>query len=146
MAVDRQGMGFVVIRICLGVVFIGQSLTKIRWLLDSGILKTQLDAWLQQAAPGSIAHLYVQRIGLPGASILARLVPLGEFVCGLALLLGFWTPFFAAVAFFMVLNYHIASGALFEWSFLTNRMGLPMLGSTLGLALGGLRLPWSVRS
>jgi hypothetical protein len=45
----------------------------------------------------------------------------------------------------MVLNYHIASGAIFELSFLANRSGLPVLGSTLGLAVGGIRLPWSLR-
>jgi len=28
---------------------------------------------------------------------------------------------------------------------LTNGYGLPVIGSTLGLAVGGVRLPWSVR-
>ena len=69
--------------------------------------------------------------------MLARLVPAGEFICGLALLVGFWTPVFALIAFVMVLNYHIASGAIFELSFLANRSGLPVLGSTLGA--GGRR-------
>jgi hypothetical protein len=45
----------------------------------------------------------------------------------------------------MVLNIHIASGALFKYSFLTNGYGLPVLGSTLALAIGGVRLRWSLR-
>jgi hypothetical protein len=64
---------------------------------------------------------------------------------GLALVFGVWTRVFAFVAFFMALNFHFASGALFSYSFLTNGYGLPVLGSTLGLAVGGIRLPWSLR-
>jgi hypothetical protein len=43
------------------------------------------------------------------------------------------------VAFFMALNFQFASGALFRYSFLTSGYGLPVLGSTLALALSGLR-------
>jgi hypothetical protein len=45
----------------------------------------------------------------------------------------------------MVLNIHIASGAIFTYSFLTNGYGLPVLGATLALAIGGVRLRWSLR-
>jgi hypothetical protein len=45
----------------------------------------------------------------------------------------------------MVLNIHVASGALFKYAFLTNGYGLPVLGPTLGLAIGGIRLPFSLR-
>src|SRR6185436_16406337 len=99
----------------------------------------------QAVAPGSISHVYLQKIAQPGLAIFARLVPLGEFVSGAALIVGLWTPFFAFVAFFMALNFHIASGALFKYSFLTNGYGLPVLGSTLALAIGGVRLRWSIR-
>jgi uncharacterized membrane protein YphA (DoxX/SURF4 family) len=87
----------------------------------------------------------LHRIAVPGVAVFARLVPLGEFVTGLALLLGFWTPLFAFAGFFMALNFQIASGAIFQYSFLTSGYGLPVLGSTLALALGGVRLPWSIR-
>jgi uncharacterized membrane protein YphA (DoxX/SURF4 family) len=146
MAIDRQGTGLVIIRICLGVFFIGQAIGKLPWVMDSSILSGQLGAWLRHAAPGSIGQTYLQRVAIPGTAVFARLVPLGELVCGVALLVGFWTSFFAFIAFFMVLNYQIASGTIFEWSVLANRAGLPVLGSTLGLAMGGVRLPWSIRS
>ena len=145
MAVDRRGAGLVVIRICLGVFLIAQAILKVRWLIRSAMLASQLDVWLQNAAPGSISHVYLQRIAIPGTAIFARLVPIGEFVCGVALLFGFSTTFFAFVAFFMVLNYQIASGALFQPTFVADRAGFPVLAATLGLAWGGVRLPWSLR-
>jgi uncharacterized membrane protein YphA (DoxX/SURF4 family) len=72
-------------------------------------------------------------------------VPLGEICSGIALVLGFWTPLFAFIAFFMAVNYQVASGAILRLSFLTSGYGLPVLGSTLGLAIGGVRLPLSVK-
>ena len=53
---------------------------------------------------------------------------------GIALVLGVWPRLFAAIAFLMALNFHVASGVLFRYSFLTNGYGLPVLGSTLALA------------
>ena len=148
MAIDRQGTGLVIIRVCLGLFFIFSAYGKLRgrWLMDSSILKGQFELWLQNAAPGSISQAYLQRFAIPGVVVLARLVPAVEFICGVALLVGFSTPTFALIAFVMVLNYHIASGAIFEPSFLANRSGLPVLASTLGLAVGGIRLRWSLRN
>ena len=146
MAFDRQGTGWVVLRICLGVFLIFQAIGKLSWFMDSSILNGELGLWLQNAARGSISEAYLQRIAVPGVAVFARLVPLGEFVCGAALLVGFMTPLFAFVAFLLVLNYQIAGGAIFQLSFLASRSGLPVLGSTLALAIGGARLPWSIRS
>jgi uncharacterized membrane protein YphA (DoxX/SURF4 family) len=145
MAIDRQGTGLAVVRMCVGVFFIFEGLGKIRWFVDASILSGQFADWMQKAAPGSIAHAYLERIAVPWVGVFARVVPLGELSCGLALLLGIWTPLFAFIAFFMALNFQLASGAVFRFSFLTSGYGLPVLGSTLGLAVGGVRLPWSVR-
>ena len=145
MAIDRRNAGLVVIRICLGVFFIMQAVGKLRWFIDSSILGSQLSQWLMSAAPGSISQTYLQRVAVPGAAVFARLVPLGELVCGAALVAGFSTSLFAFIAFLMVLNYQVASGAIFAWSFLASRAGLPVLAATLGLAIGGVRLPWSIR-
>jgi uncharacterized membrane protein YphA (DoxX/SURF4 family) len=147
MAIDRQGTGLVIIRVCLGVFFIFSAYGKLRgrWFTDSSILKGQFEVWLQNVPPGSTSQAYLQRFAIPGVAVLARLVPAGEFICGLALLVGFWTPIFALIAFVMVLNYNIASGAIFELGFLANRAGLLVLASTLGLAVGGIRLRWSLR-
>ena len=81
---------------------------------------------------------------MPGVPAFARLVFLGELTSGLALLAGFWTRLAATLAFFMVMNFHVASGALFESDFLTNGYGLPVAGGLLALAIGGRDLPLSV--
>jgi uncharacterized membrane protein YphA (DoxX/SURF4 family) len=145
MAIDRQGTGLAILRIAIGVFFIFESFLKIRWITDTSILSGQFANWTGAAAPGSITAWYLHTIAVPGASIFARLVPLGEFLCGAALVTGFWTPIAAFVAFFMALNFQIASGAIFKYSFLTSGYGLPVLGSTLALTFGGVRLPWSLR-
>lgn len=145
MAIDRQGTGLAVLRVALGIFFIFEAFLKIKWLTDSSMLSAQFERWAAAAAPGSISAIYLARIAVPGVAVFARLVPLGEFVSGLALVLGLWTPAFAFIAFFMALNFQIASGAVFKFNFLTNPYGLPVLGSTIALAIGGVRLPWSVR-
>ena len=137
MAIDRQGTALSILRICIGVFFIFEGLGKIRWFTDTSLLAAQLAGWLQAVPAGSWSHLYLERIALPYSTIFARLVPLGEITSGAAMVAGFWTPFFALVAFFMALNFHVAGGTLFKYSFLTNGYGLPVLGSTLALALAG---------
>ena len=139
MAVDRRAAGLAILRISIGLFFIFEGLGKIRWFTDSSVLAAQFTAWSQAAPPGSIAHWYLQRVAIPGLPFFARLVPAGEIVSGIAMVAGFATPLFAFVAFFMALNFHVASGALFKYSFLTNGYGLPVLGSTLALAVAGPR-------
>ena len=145
MAIDRQGTALAVLRICIGIFFVFESFLKIRWLTDSSILAGQFANWSSAASAGSISAWYLRHVAVPGVGIFARLVPVGEFTAGIALVLGFWTPLFALLAFFMALNFQVASGALFKYSILTSGYGLPVLGSTLALALGGVRLPWSIR-
>jgi uncharacterized membrane protein YphA (DoxX/SURF4 family) len=145
MAVDRQGIGLALLRICVGIFFVFESFLKLRWLVDPAILVNQFAEWSAAAQPGSVTLWYLHRIAMPGVAVFARLVPLGEFCCGLALIVGLYTPLAAFVAFFMALNFQLASGALFRYSFLTSGYGLPVLGSTLALALGGVRLPFSLR-
>ena len=146
MAIDRQGTGFAILRICIGIFFLFEGIGKIRWFTDTSLLTAQLAGWAQAVPGGSWSHLYLERMAIPYSSTFARLVPLGEITAGVAMVAGFWTPFFALVAFFMALNFQFASGALFKYSFLTSGYGLPVLGSTLALAVGGVRQPWSIRS
>jgi uncharacterized membrane protein YphA (DoxX/SURF4 family) len=146
MAIDRQGTGLSILRICIGVFFLFEGIGKIRWFTTPSLLASQLASWSQAVPPGSWSHQYLERVAMPHASLFARLVPLAEMLSGAALVAGFWTPVFALLAFCMALNFQFASGALFKYSFLTSGFGLPTLGSTLALALGGVRLPWSIRA
>ncbi len=146
MAIDRQGTGLALLRVCIGIFFIFEGIGKIRWFTDTSLLAGQLAGWSQAAPAGSWSHLYLERVAMPYSTTFARLVPLGEITSGAAMVAGFWTPFFALVAFVMALNFQFASGALFQYSILTSGYGPPVLGSTLALAVGGVRLPWSIRS
>jgi uncharacterized membrane protein YphA (DoxX/SURF4 family) len=145
MTIDRQGLGLTVLRIALGLFFLFQGLSKLRWFTNGSILAQQLAGWHQRVAPGSLSAQYLERVAIPYASIFARLIPLGELTCGLTLVLGVFTPVFAFIAFFMALNFQFAGGTLVQYSVLTNGYGFPVLGGTLALAIGGVRLPWSVR-
>ena len=146
MAIDRQGTGLSMLRICIGIFFIFEGVAKIGWFTDTSVLATQLAGWAQSAPAGSWSHLYLAKVALPYSTIFARLVPLGELASGVAMVAGIWTPLFAFVAFFMALNFQIASGALFQFKAMTNPYVFPVLGATLALAIGGVRLPWSIRS
>jgi len=139
MAIDRQRLGWTVLRVCIGVFFVFEGIGKISWFANPSILAATFNDWSHSAAPGSISNWYLHRIAVPFVATLARLVPLGELSAGVALLADFWAPLFAFLAFFMALNFQIASGALFRYSFLTSGYGLPVLGSTLALALAGTR-------
>ena len=143
MAQDRSGTGLAFVRIFIGVFFLFQGLSKIRWFTDSGILFNQLNGWLVIAAPA--ARWFLQTVCIPGVPVFARLVPLGELSAGVALVLGVRTRLAAALASVMVISFLVASSSVFSYSFLTFGYGLPVLGSLLGLAIGGARLPWSLR-
>lgn len=145
MAIDRHGTGLTIVRVCLGVFFLFEGIGKLAWLTNASILAGRFNGWLADAAAGSWSRWYLEHVAIPGTPVFARLVPLGELSAGLALIVGFWTPVAAFLAFFMVMNIHVASGALFKYAFLTNGYGLPVVGSTLGLAFGGIRLPFSLR-
>jgi uncharacterized membrane protein YphA (DoxX/SURF4 family) len=136
--------GLRVLAIFLGVFLIFEGLGKLAWFTDSAPLYGVLQGWLKDAPPTT--RWYLETFAIPGVPMFARLVPLGELSAGAALLLGFWTRLAAAAVFVMVLNFHVASGAIFQYRFLTNGFGLPVLGGLLALALGGGRLPWSAKT
>jgi thiosulfate dehydrogenase [quinone] large subunit len=143
MAVNKQAAGLTALRIGLGVFFVFEGIAKLGWIVDSGILTRQLQEWLQSAPAWS--RWYLQTVAIPGAAIFARAVSLGELALGLGLLVGVWARLGALLGFLMVLNFHFASGRLFHYAFLTNSAGLPILGGLLALAIGGSKLPWSLR-
>ncbi len=145
MTFDRHGMALSILRIFIGIFFLAAGLNKLQWFGDTSLLARQLANWLRTTPDDSMSHWYLEHVAMPGVAVFARLVPLGEIISGLALLIGFWTPVFASIAFFMVLHYHFAGGLLSKYSSLTNGFVLPVLGATLALAIGGLRLPWSIR-
>ncbi len=143
MAANTQARGLTALRLFLGVFFLFQGLGKIGWLLDPSPLTTQLTEYLQSANQWNRG--YLEAVCIPGAAVFARLVLFGELATGVSLILGAYARYAAIAAFLMVLNIQFASGLLFEYRFLTNGYGLPVLGGLLALAIGGAALPLSVK-
>jgi uncharacterized membrane protein YphA (DoxX/SURF4 family) len=143
MAANREATGLSALRIFFGVFFLAEAFGKLRWLINSEGLSLRLNEWAKNA--NSWNTWYLHHVALPYLEVFARLVMLGELCLGLGLLLGVFTRPAAILGLLMVLNYHFASGAIFHADFLTNGYGLPVLGGLLALAIGGGRLPWSLR-
>ncbi len=138
-----QALGLALLRIALGVFFLFEGLGKLGWFVSSDVLTASLNTWLKDAHP--VSRVYIESVCLPGVEVFARLVPLGELAAALALILGVFARPAAVAALLMVLNFHVASGAVFKYSFLTNAFGLPVLGGLLALAVGAVSLPLSLR-
>ena len=143
MAVNPSARGLTALRLFLGVFFLFEGIGKIAWLTDAGPLTAQLQGFLESANAWNRA--YLQTVCLPGAPVFARVVPIAEFATGVAFLLGANTRYAAIAALLMVLNFHFAGGFMFEYRYLTNGYGPPVLGGLLALALGGAALPLSLR-
>lgn len=141
---SQAALGLTAARILIGVFFVFEAAGKVGWLADPGLLGNQLNGWLQNAN-NPYSRWYLQTMAIPGVAIFARLVMLGEFSAGIALVLGVWTRLAALVALLMVLNFHFASSAIFKYSFLTSGYGLPVVGCLVALAIGGKGLRWSLR-
>ena len=132
-----------VLSVCMGVFLLAMGLDKLSWLTDTNGLTVQLDEWLTRATPWN--RWYIETVARPGAPVFARLVLIGELASGAALLAGYRVRLAAAVALFMVLNFHFAFGALLQLAYLKNGYGPPIIGGLLALAIGGARLPFSLR-
>jgi uncharacterized membrane protein YphA (DoxX/SURF4 family) len=140
---NRPAWGLVLLRLCLGAFFLFEALGKVGWFTSSAVLRARFAEWVGTVGP--LSRAYLETVCIPGVEVFARLVPLGEFAVATAFLLGGYTRAAAAMALLMVLNFHFASGVMFQYSYLTNGYGLPVLGGLLALAMGGAGLPLSVK-
>ena len=143
MAASPQARGLRVLSVLLGVFFLFQGIRKIGWLMDPSPLTEQLTGYLEGANAWNRA--YLERVCIPFAPVFARLVLFGELATGLSLITGVWTRYAAAVCLLMVMNIHFSSGLLFQYSFLTNAYGFPVVGGLLALAIGAAGLPLSLK-
>ena len=133
--------GLRVLSLFMGVFLISMGFGKLGWFTDSSFLVAELRGWWGSAP--TLSRWYIDMVAMPGAPLFARLVLFGELASGAALLAGFRVRLAAGVVLLMVLNFHVASGVMFHWAYLTNGYGLPVVGSLAALALGGRRLPFS---
>ena len=143
MAASPQARGLRALSVLLGVFFLFQGFRKIGWLMDPSPLREQLTGYLESANAWNRG--YLENVCIPFAPVFARLVLFGEVATGVALITGVWARYAAAACLLMVLNIHFASGLLFQYSFLTNAYGFPVVGGLLALAVGAVGLPLSLK-
>jgi len=127
----------------MGVFLLFMGLDKVDWFLDGGLLTQPLQQWHGNASP--LARWYLDTIALPAAPVFARVVPAVELTAGAALILGVGVRPVAALALLMVINFHIAADVMFQYGYLWNAYGPPVLGALAALAIGGRQLPFSAR-
>ena len=119
-----------ILSVALGVFLIFMALDKIEWLGDSTVLTRRLQEWRGMVRP--LARWYLDTVAIPGAPVFARVVVLAELASGTALILGVKIRLAAALAFLMVLNFHLASDLVFRYSYLINAYGLPAFVTVRG--------------
>lgn len=142
-AISPAKMALRVLAIGLGVFFVAMSMNKIAWLTNVNLLSDRFVRWAPSASPS--VRWYLNAIALPAAPVLARAIPISEFCVGLAFVVGLWIRPAAAMALFLVLNFHFGTSALYAWEFLRDGTGPPVLAALVALAIGGRSLPFTVR-
>ena len=112
------------LRIAAGISLLGPGLNKLGWFAHPA-LEPILANWAQHAPNGMVVR-YLHLVS-PHHAGLARIVAVGELGVGTLLVLGFFTPIAALLAAVMVAQYHFASGAMFQPSYLMGQNGLVYL-------------------
>jgi thiosulfate dehydrogenase [quinone] large subunit len=105
----RTALAF--LRIYLGLLFLCASIPKLR-----GGFAAYLSGFLNDVAMTKSTEFYrefLHAVVLPNPPLFARLIPLGELLVGMTLLLGLVTRLSAAGALVLLVNYMLAKGAWF---------------------------------
>ncbi len=114
-------------RIAIGLFFLAQGLNKLDWYSSSEFLRTSLDRYAQ--SPPALSSFYQKHIAYPGIEAWSRMIPTGEMLIGVALILGLLTQPTLIIALLLVLNYHLTNGNLFSTQFFFNPYALVLLSS-----------------
>jgi uncharacterized membrane protein YphA (DoxX/SURF4 family) len=112
------------LRVAAGVSLFAAGLHKLHWFANPPLAE-RFAEWSQHPANAFVAK-YLHFVS-NHPTILGRMVVLGELGLGMLLMVGFLTPLAALLAFFMVLNYQLASGAMFSLNYITGQSGLAYL-------------------
>jgi thiosulfate dehydrogenase (quinone) large subunit len=119
------------LRIVVGLFFLGQGINKLDWYANSEFLRTSLDRYAQNAP--SFTVWYQNHVAYPGVEVWARMIPTGEMLIGIGLILGLLTGPTLIIALALVINYHLANGSLFSSSLISNPFGLLLIGTLIVL-------------
>ena len=122
-----------ILEIGVGVFFIAMSLNKIQWLSQPALLLNRFVKWAPVATPA--VRWYLQHIAIPAAPLLARAIPIGEFTVGVAFIAGIAVRAAAALALFLVLNFHLGTSAFLAWEFLRDGTGPPLIAALIAMVV-----------
>jgi uncharacterized membrane protein YphA (DoxX/SURF4 family) len=142
-AIGSTAIALRVLALGLGVFFVAMSMNKVAWLINASLLSDRLVGWVPAASLS--VRWYLDTVALPAAPMLARAIPISEFCVGLSFVIGLWIRPAAAIALFLVLNFHFGTGAMYAWEFLRDGTGPPVLAGLVALMIGGRRLPLTIR-
>jgi uncharacterized membrane protein YphA (DoxX/SURF4 family) len=123
-----------VLGIGMGVFFIAMSVNKIAWLSHPELLLDRFVRWAPLAS--SAVRWYLEHVAIPAAPLLARAIPVGEMSVGIAFILGIYVRPAAALALFLVLNFHFGTSAFFAWEFLRDGTGPPVIAALIAMLIG----------
>ncbi len=118
-------------RIAIGLFFLAQGLNKLEWYSSSEFLRTSLDRYAQ--SPPALTSFYQKHVAYPGIEAWSRMIPAGEMLIGVALMLGLLTQPTLIIAMLLVLNFHLTNGNLFSTQFFSNPYALVLLSSLVVL-------------
>jgi thiosulfate dehydrogenase [quinone] large subunit len=119
------------LRIVVGLFFLAQGINKLDWYKSSEFLRTSLDRYAQNAP--SFTLWYQNHVAYPGIEVWSRMIPTGEMVIGIALMLGLLTRPTLIMALVLVLNYHVTNGTIFSTGLIYNPYGLLLLSNLIVL-------------
>jgi DoxX. len=119
------------LRIAIGIFFLAQGLNKLEWYTSSEFLRTSLDRYAQNATSATL--WYQRHVAYPGIEAWSRIIPTGEMLIGVALVLGLLTRPALIIATALVVNYHLTNGSLFSATFFSNPYALVLLSCLLFL-------------
>ena len=126
---NAKWVGF--LRIVVGIFFISQGLNKLEWYSTSEFLKTSLDRYSLNAHP--ITLWYQDHVAKPGVEAWARLIPTGELLIGVGLVLGLLVRPTLIITLLLVINFHVANGGLFSRTFFVSPYAMLLLASLVFL-------------
>jgi len=106
------------LRIVIGLFFLAQGLNKLDWYTSSEFLRTSLDRYSQNAPSATV--WYQKHVAYPGIEAWSRMIPTGEMLIGVALVLGLLTRATLISAIILVVNFYLTNGSLFSLSFFSN--------------------------
>ena len=131
-----------ILRITVGIFFLAQGLHKLDWLNSSEFLKLNVDRYAQGAHPAAI--WYQDHVAKPGIEAWARLIPIGEMLIGVSLILGLLTQTTLIIATALVVNFHIANGIFFTVGFFSNPYALLLIVTLIVLWFLNSAAVWAI--